>query len=336
MGKTISFVFLALFCIIDLYRTEPLQIDQVFNGVEESDKNALLDVIRRVGYIETINSHIKEENKRLRDDVIALQSQIVSIKADYEVNIAELQSEINELRSKSKQQEDLITKIVSIKQAGSEDLQYATNINQNSNEELISYGRGIEDSVKYGPKDLIDPVDESPDIKTIAYGKQVQEMEDEKRRESGERLLVRRENEVNVAFYATIGQHHIAHAGTNQTIVFDDVITNLGNAYSKFAGDFRAPVGGTYVFSVTLMAYAANSAHYRFVKNGITVGNIYVGGKEGPYATSAMTTVLDLQQGDDVSIQNIDSDKNLHGYAYSVFSGFLLQQHFVNQAVVGK
>lgn len=84
------------------------------------------------------------------------------------------------------------------------------------------------------------------------------------------------------------------------------------------------------------MAYAANSGHYRFVKNGKGLANIYVQGHESAYATSSLTTVIDLQLGDDVSIKNIDPDKYLHGYAYSSFSGFLLQQNFANPAIVGK
>ncbi|XP_045174446.2 complement C1q-like protein 4 [Mercenaria mercenaria] len=154
--------------------------------------------------------------------------------------------------------------------------------------------------------------------------------------DADEQRIVRRENEVIVAFYATVGQHHIEHAGANQAIVFDDVITNLGTAYSKYAGDFRAPVSGTYVFSVTLMAYGGHTTHYRIVKNGTGMGNIYLRGQDGAYTSSALTTVLELKQGDSVSVQNIDPDEYLFGYAYNAFSGFLLQQDFSNQAIVGK
>ena len=147
--------------------------------------------------------------------------------------------------------------------------------------------------------------------------------------------LQRRENEQNVAFFATLG-NHLQHLGANQNIAFDKVITNIGNGYSSHAGDFRAPVAGTYVFSVTLMAYGSTTAHYRFVKNSTNVANLYVRGAESPYASSSMTTVLELQQGEDVAIRNADTDKMLHGSYYSAFSGFLLNQDFSNPAIVGK
>lgn len=140
---------------------------------------------------------------------------------------------------------------------------------------------------------------------------------------------------MNVAFFSTLG-NHLQHLGVNQNIVFDHVVTNIGNAYNNHAGDFRAPVAGTYVFSVTLMAYGSHTTHYRLVKGGSSMANIYVRGTESPYASSSMTAVLQLKQGDDVAIRNVDNDEFLHGSSYSAFSGFLLYQDFSSSVVVGK
>jgi hypothetical protein len=149
------------------------------------------------------------------------------------------------------------------------------------------------------------------------------------------RSLQRRENELNVSFFATLG-NHLQHLGASQNIAFDRVITNIGNGYNSHAGDFRAPVAGTYVFSVTLMAYSSSTTHYNIVKNSTTVANLYVRGLESPYASSSMTAVLQLQKGEDVAIRNVDTDKMLHGSHYSAFSGFLLDQDFSSPPIVGK
>jgi hypothetical protein len=131
--------------------------------------------------------------------------------------------------------------------------------------------------------------------------------------------------------------NHILHAGVNQILVFDHVITNLGNSYNNHNGNFIAPVSGTYVFSVTVMSRYHVNAHLRLVKNGQTVSYLYVSGSEAGYDTTSQTAVLLLQKGDDFCIQNIDSDKDLNGDHYSSFSGFLLQQDYsAGEVIVGK
>lgn len=95
---------------------------------------------------------------------------------------------------------------------------------------------------------------------------------------------------------------------------------------------FRAPVAGTYVFSTTLMPDDNSNYHYQIMHNGQTVSRIYItnGG------TSSMEVILQLQQGDDVSVHNMDTGKKLYGDGYSSFSGFLLQQNYSSPDVVGK
>lgn len=125
------------------------------------------------------------------------------------------------------------------------------------------------------------------------------------------------------------------HLGVNQAIVFDHVITNVGNAYNSFTGDFRAPVSGTYVFSLTLMSLGAETVHCKMEQNGIGVANIYVY-TDTADATSSMTAVLELKQGEDLVIRNIQADVKIHGYGYSYFSGFLLRQNYTNPDIIGK
>ncbi|XP_053395418.1 complement C1q tumor necrosis factor-related protein 3-like [Mercenaria mercenaria] len=165
--------------------------------------------------------------------------------------------------------------------------------------------------------------------------KDVTKQPEQKTAERSTRSIQRRQNERNVAFFSTLGPH-LQHLGANQIIAFNRVITNIGNAYNSHAGDFRAPVSGTYVFSVTLMAYDSHDTHYNLVQNGTTVANIYVRGTEAPFSSSSMTAVLQLKQGEDVAIRNVDTDEYLHGGYYSTFCGFLLTQEYTGLDIVGK
>lgn len=90
----------------------------------------------------------------------------------------------------------------------------------------------------------------------------------------------RAEGEFPVAFTATISDHYIEHAGDHQVIVFDNVVTNVGNAYNSHVGIFVAPVNGIYVFSVTLFSPASVSFHANIVKNGQILTWLYLSGFE--------------------------------------------------------
>lgn len=138
-----------------------------------------------------------------------------------------------------------------------------------------------------------------------------------------------------VAFLAALTAH-MEHAGANQNIAFDRVITNLGNAYNSHAGAFLAPVSGVYLFSTTLLSFGGTNAHFRVQHNGNAVTLIYQQGSTGPYETASMTVVLQLAKGDDVSITNVDSDITIHGSSYTSFTGVLLQEIYDEQTIVGK
>lgn len=135
-----------------------------------------------------------------------------------------------------------------------------------------------------------------------------------------------------MAFTATVSDHHIEHAGDHQIIVFDNVITNIGNAYNGHLGSFIAPVHGIYVFSVTLVTSSNAGFHANIVRNGELVTRLYA---STGYQTASQTVVLQLQKGDDVCIQHADVDRIIYGYKFTLFSGFLLQEDFSAPVVVG-
>ena len=134
----------------------------------------------------------------------------------------------------------------------------------------------------------------------------------------------RAENEVDVAFFATLTNHQ-THVGVHQTILFDHVVTNIGNAYNNHLGSFIAPVSGTYVFSISILTWAKDSAYY-ISKNGNAVSYIYCDAIQSGYDSSSQTVILSLNQHDDITIRNRDADDQTHGSHFSTFAGFLLTQ----------
>lgn len=125
------------------------------------------------------------------------------------------------------------------------------------------------------------------------------------------------------------------HAQGHQNLVFDSVVTNVGNGYNANTGIFVTPVSGVYVFSVTLMADPNHYDRYQIMKNGSKLlGNLLAHAPVGAYDTTAQTVVVVLQAGDKISVQHFDPDGFAHGHAYSTFAGFLQQEDYIS-AVVG-
>ncbi|XP_045215461.2 C1q-related factor-like [Mercenaria mercenaria] len=143
------------------------------------------------------------------------------------------------------------------------------------------------------------------------------------------------ENETPVAFFAKM-VNHLEHGGVHQTVIFDSVVTNVGNAYYSHIGTFIAPLPGTYVFSTTLVSRHFNGAHAQFVKNGTALTTMYVSAGQTGDDTTSQTIVLQLEKGEDVSVQNLDSDKSFYGDSHSIFSGFLLEEDYSSSVIVGK
>ncbi|XP_033749278.1 uncharacterized protein LOC117333966 [Pecten maximus] len=70
-----------------------------------------------------------------------------------------------------------------------------------------------------------------------------------------------------VAFHALMTDS-IFPVGAKQIIQYDDVITNVGNAYDKYTGIFQAPIGGAYEFIATMWSREGYHMDYEMLHNG--------------------------------------------------------------------
>ncbi|WAR31321.1 C1QL4-like protein [Mya arenaria] len=128
-----------------------------------------------------------------------------------------------------------------------------------------------------------------------------------------------------VAFFATMSSV-IASSSSRQTIVFNNVVTDVGGGYNSGTGVFIVPVDGLYVFSTTVMVDLSTStthAIFNIKKNGNDVVSLIVQDRDDNYETVSGTVILSLQVGDTVKVTCNDSGRNIYD-RYTFVSGFKL------------
>ncbi|KAK2823085.1 hypothetical protein Q7C36_019685 [Tachysurus vachellii] len=129
-----------------------------------------------------------------------------------------------------------------------------------------------------------------------------------------------------VAFSAGSGYHgDFGPFNTDVNMVFSNVLTNIGNAYSPNTGVFRAPVKGVYHFTFTV--FGLRNQHFigaKFFKND----HLYFQAHDVPqghHESVTRTINLLLEQGDEVFLK-LQANYQLYddGNLYNSFDGFLL------------
>ena len=108
---------------------------------------------------------------------------------------------------------------------------------------------------------------------------------------------MKRNVENTVAFFATINVHSLNHLGLNQNIVFEDVVTNIGNAYNNHHGVFIAPVSGLYVFTTSLTSEHNMEYWAKVVVNGTVIVRLNERGTDGRLGSGAQTIIIALKKG---------------------------------------
>jgi hypothetical protein len=132
-----------------------------------------------------------------------------------------------------------------------------------------------------------------------------------------------------VAFTTTLS-NTISNMGSHQQIVFDHVITNVGNGYSPSHGHFTAPIRGVYIFFVVITNVPRYSSSIQLLKNGGWIGSALAHGSNQNsdlFVTSTIAATVELQAGDEVWVQNeysFSSVEELDGAGFSSFSGHLI------------
>ena len=128
--------------------------------------------------------------------------------------------------------------------------------------------------------------------------------------------------ETDVAFFANMPVT-TTNIGAYKTIVFNNSVTNVGNAYNASSGEFEAPLDGVFVFYVTLTRYMDRSWAY-LLHNDLVVAKLNFYNVE---ELSSQTVILNLKKGDQVTVKNMIANRGFGGDLDSTFAGFLLYRH---------
>ncbi len=99
-------------------------------------------------------------------------------------------------------------------------------------------------------------------------------------------------------------------------VLFDQVLTNIGNGYNENSGAFTAPVAGTYFFTIYFMAGGTGKyAHLGIFVNGESKCTQYA---EGPYGVGTCSIIEELSVGDVVNVKIFyPATSNLYGSSSS-------------------
>lgn len=126
-----------------------------------------------------------------------------------------------------------------------------------------------------------------------------------------------------VAFLGVLNTQRLS-VEDRQTVVFDAVVTNVGNAFNAADGVFTATYGGLYQFSTTVMADNNGQIWCDFLLNGVPVARIYARASDSRHDQGSHTIILQLKKGDSVCVRNLHKT-TIYGEKYSSFSGVLLE-----------
>ncbi|XP_063448416.1 complement C1q-like protein 4 [Mytilus trossulus] len=135
----------------------------------------------------------------------------------------------------------------------------------------------------------------------------------------------------NVAFDAVLSKNYV-HGEQDFVLKFDQVLTNVGNAYNSATGTFTAPFPGTYLFSWNIRSGYVSSIVAKLMVNGTPVQATHTDSSlnqsNGFEAHSSKTAILNLQQNDRVYIENFPQRGQIHSDAngHTGFVGTLLFQ----------
>ena len=124
-----------------------------------------------------------------------------------------------------------------------------------------------------------------------------------------------------IGFTATVTSS--SSSWSSGTLVYPEVITNVGNGYNPCDGVFIAPRAGVYVFFVNVQSYDSQTIYVDIVLNGAIKVKILANGN---YNAGPNLAVLFLQTGDRVWVKHY-AGQGYHTHSngpLTTFSGYLI------------
>ncbi|XP_050966118.1 cerebellin-2-like isoform X2 [Labeo rohita] len=110
------------------------------------------------------------------------------------------------------------------------------------------------------------------------------------------------------------------------TLVYENVFTNIGNAYDKNTGIFTAPVKGVYFFNYVVFNAGEKPTGVKLLKNGnLVLAALDNAPGQDTEDTTSNSVSLILEQGDQIKLQLLESRRiYTDAWRRNTFSGHLL------------
>ncbi|KAH3801155.1 heavy metal-binding protein HIP-like [Dreissena polymorpha] len=128
-----------------------------------------------------------------------------------------------------------------------------------------------------------------------------------------------------VAFSAYLARD-LDNLGPDQTVIFENVTLNDGNAYNPLLGTFHVPQAGLYFFTVTLQSFQKRRQWFKLVADRHIQAELLYYPFGHQMATN--TAVLRLKEGQTVRVAVSEEENGVslqNGYT-SKFSGFFVNE----------
>ena len=126
-----------------------------------------------------------------------------------------------------------------------------------------------------------------------------------------------------VAFTAAVTSP--SNTWNSGNLIFNRIVSNLGNGYNHRTGVFTAPVAGTYVFYVSINEYHKLGIGLEIVLNNVSKVRL-LGYSDSIHQTGTNMVVLNLQKNDGVCVRRYWG-KGYYTYSdvpLTTFSGFMI------------
>lgn len=130
------------------------------------------------------------------------------------------------------------------------------------------------------------------------------------------------EQKQEVAFSA--GVTSASSTWNSGTLIFNAVISNVGNGYNPSTGVFTSPQKGTYVFFVSAIENNKQDLGVDIVLNSVSKVRA-IGNNSAGYQTGTNMVVLNLKKGDRVWVRHsYGKGYHTHSVPLTTFAGFLV------------
>ncbi len=141
------------------------------------------------------------------------------------------------------------------------------------------------------------------------------------------------EESTQVAF-SVVSRNTFGNVTEDMNIPFEITYTNIGGGWSSVGNAFMAPVSGVYEFTASFRSQGSVDNAWGHIVHSHDAGqtrlaSIFGGGPDHGISGDSNSVIIEVEQGDYVSVQLVGNGAYIYGdssVTFSSFSGFLLFQ----------